>query len=69
MSFSIERASEICEGVVGRTLLMGILKPRPRDFARELLLLNEARYRSVGHVFPPEDMVAAFWYLVPPADR
>jgi len=69
VSFSLESASEICDRVIGRALLMGILDPRPRDLARELLLLNEARFRKIGHVFPPGDMVAAFWFLVPPAER
>lgn len=65
----IERASELCEQVYGRCIVLGIADPLPRDFTRELLALNLARYANTGHVFPLDVMASAFWYLVPPAER
>lgn len=65
----MERASELCEQVYERLDLRGVADPQPRDFARELLGLNQAHFQRTGRPLPLEVTSAAGWYLVPPFDR
>lgn len=66
----VQRASDLGVQVWKRLEQSGrATSPTPADFARELLLLNEERFRSIGHSFPLNDLALAFWYLVPVADR
>jgi hypothetical protein len=65
----LERASELCEQIVGRCLLAGTAHPTPRQLADAALRLNQARWRNTGHVFEPMLLVTTMWYLCPPHDR
>jgi hypothetical protein len=62
----VQRASRLCADVAERIDHACLdHAPTPRDFARELLELNDAQFRSDGHSFPLEDLALAFGMLVP----